>query len=92
MLKKQRLILVIILTMLVTSFCFVMSDTPDKVYLNPFYVDIIVFMAGLYLLVDGFLYLEKKRFYSNVLRVAIGTAIITIHFMQFIFDLTRAYI
>lgn len=91
--RKEKIILTvtIFIILIITSISFVMSDTPDKVYLNPYYVDILVFMAGLFLIIEAYVHINKKRFYMNVMRIAIGTAIVTIHILQFVFDFTRNY-
>jgi hypothetical protein len=78
----------VLATAAVTTVCFALSDTPDKVYLNPIYVDIVVFCAGVFLLVDAWKSL-RHRFVPSCVRGMIGAAIITIHLMQLIYDLTR---
>jgi len=94
--KKQKTIFVstIILTFIASSISFILSDSPDKVYLNPIYVDILVLFAGLFLITDSFINLRRSKkigtyFYSIVLKIIIGTSIITIHLYQFLFDMFR---
>ena len=78
----------VLVTAAVSVVCFVLSDTPDKVYLNPIYVDVMVTCAGVFLLVDAWKSLGH-RFVPSCIRGMIGAAIITIHTMQLIYDLTR---
>jgi hypothetical protein len=88
---RRRLVLWLIaaVTALGTAVCFVLSDTPDKRYLNPVYVDVVVFGAGAFLLADAFRSTALPRFWSACLRGGIGAAIVTIHSFQFLFDLAR---
>ena len=88
--SRQKLIytIAVLVTAVFTVGCFVLSDTPDKVYLNPIYVDVMVSCAGVFLLVDAWRSLGH-RFVPTCLRGMIGAAIITIHAMQLIYDLTR---
>ncbi len=92
--KELVFTLTIFFTFLITSISFVLSHTPDKIYLNPIYVDVLVLIAGIFLIIDSYINLKRTNkvdtyFYSIIFKTTIGTAIITIHLYQFLFDLIR---
>ena len=87
--RKIRLLGILILVFIICSVSFILSDTPDKKYLNPYYVDIIITIAGIFLIADAFVDINNRYFYSVILRAIIGVSIITIHFWQFVFDAMR---
>lgn len=76
------------LAAVITAVCFLASDRPDKVYLNPGYVDAVVLVAGLFLVAEA-LAASGPRLWAAALRAAIGAAMITIHLFQFLMDLAR---
>jgi hypothetical protein len=88
--RRQITFLCLILTTTtITSVCFVISDTPDKIYLNPYYVDIAVSIAGAFLIWDSWHTLAYPRLAATLIRGMVGAAILTIHLMQFVHDMAR---
>ena len=90
---RRRLVLLglILATAVGTAAVFVLSDTPDKVYLNPWYVDAVVFCAGVYLVAEAIPHGVYQGLPGGFIRAGIGTAIITIHAFQFLFDWARRF-
>ena|SRR3989338_3214150 len=66
------------------------SDIPKCSYLDPIAVDILAFLAAVFLVVEGvysiILHTEEpfKNQFSRSLRIAFGCAILTLHTMQFL--------
>ncbi|MFA5856538.1 MAG: hypothetical protein WC867_04220 [Candidatus Pacearchaeota archaeon] len=59
-------------------------------YLDPIIIDILAFIAGLFLIIEGFYeihrYKESKltNQTTRIIRIAFGCAIVTLHIMQFL--------
>jgi hypothetical protein len=59
-------------------------------YLDPIYIDILAFFAGLFLVIEGFISIISKnddsliKQSSRIIRVLLGFSIITLHIIQFI--------
>jgi hypothetical protein len=91
MVKKEKRIIIasLIISIIATTTLILLADTPDKVYLNPPIGDIVVLIAAGFLLVDSFKYINHRRLYSTVLRIMIGTSMLTTHIMQFALDMIK---
>jgi|ETN01SMinimDraft_4_1059930.scaffolds.fasta_scaffold264366_1 uncharacterized membrane protein SirB2 len=66
------------------------SITTACSYLDPIYIDIFAFLAGLFLVVEGGISIYKnkafalKKQWGRILRIILGFSILTLHTMQFI--------
>lgn len=87
--NKKLIFLAMILTIISTVMIILIADTPEKIYLNPIIGDIVVLIAGAFLLIDTLKYINYRRFYSTILRAMIGTSMVTTHIMQFILDFIK---
>jgi hypothetical protein len=72
-----------------TAVTFVLSDRPGQLYLNPWYVDAIVSGAGVFLVVEAVPQATEEGRRGGFIRAGIGTAIVTLHLFQFLFDVAR---
>jgi len=85
--RKKIILIWTILSIIVSSLLFYLSDSADKRYLNPVYVDVLALGFGAYLVMDAIA--SDGDFYSRVIRAIIGGSLATIHTMQFAFDFVR---
>jgi len=64
------------------------QQVPRCSYLDPVTIDILAFLAGVFLIIEGFyrIWEHKKdplqKQFTRTLRIAFGCAIITLHIMQ----------
>ncbi len=64
------------------------QQVPRCSYLDPLLIDVLAFLAGIFLIIEGFYrILEHKKDslskqFTRTLRIALGCAIITLHIMQ----------
>jgi hypothetical protein len=93
---KNTLIVTIIASLIVITTAFLVQSYGQKKviepcsYLDPIIIDILAFIAGLFLIIEGFYKLYKykesslKLQLTRIIRVAFGCAIVTLHIMQFL--------
>jgi divalent metal cation (Fe/Co/Zn/Cd) transporter len=66
------------------------TDLPPCSYLDPIAVDILAFLAALFLIVEGFYRIYEHRDdrfvrqLTRAIRVAFGCSIVTLHVMQYL--------
>lgn len=59
-------------------------------YLDPVTIDILAFLASIFLIVEGVARISEhknasiKRQFTRILRIGIGFAVLTLHIMQFV--------
>ena len=92
---KTRMILIGFSIFVILIAFYVQSSLENKInelcsYLDPWIVDILAFIAALFLIIEGTFKIiihgnaNWKWQLSRVVRVAFGCAILTLHIMQFI--------
>ena len=92
--RKKIFIVGILITLIITIISFTLSDNPDNKYLNPAYIDILALISGFFLIITSFSSIKYKtqsstQFILNLITATIGTSILTIHVLQFLFDFFR---
>ncbi len=91
---KIRIVLIIVSLVVVATAAVIQLTGQSKVsdlcsYLDPISIDILAFIAGIFLIVEGFysIYNNKnlglKRQLHRIIRIALGFAILTLHLIQF---------
>ena len=92
----KTLIFTIIFSLIVTAIAVLIQIygeadlTINCSYIDPFTIDLLAFLASIFLMIEGFyrIYEHKnaliKTQFTRAIRVAFGSAIFTLHSMQFI--------
>ena len=92
---KTRIVLVVLSIMVVVVVFLIQVYGQSSIatacsYLDPVYIDILAFIAGLFLVVEGGLSVKRnknlglKKQWGRILRIILGLSILVLHTMQFI--------
>ena len=92
----KTLIFTVICSLIVITFVtFIQLNSQSEInfkcsYLDPILIDVLAFSAALFLVIEGFArifehpHASLKRQFTRTIRIVLGFAIITLHFIQFL--------